>query len=673
MYALGRWLENCYNGSNNNQNERAYPRPQLERTHWICLNGSWKFTFDDDGKYNKPSDISEWAHNIQVPFAPESAKSGIGDTGFHTNFWYEREFDLSKELGIADSTNCQSPNQKSLIENLKSNKVLLHFGAVDYRARVWVNGQFMADHEGGHTPFTIDITSVLNENRPQLITVWAQDDPQDLAKPRGKQDWQLEPHSIWYPRTSGIWQTVWAEIVPSTYIQRIRWTPHFERWEIGFEAFVAGEKRNGIEVKVKLSVGCNLLVNDTYEVINGEIHRRIALSDPGIDDYRNELLWSPEKPTLINAEVELWSDGELLDEIRSYTAMRTVGTQRDRFMLNGRPYYLRLVLDQGYWPDTLMTAPSDEALRRDVELAKAMGFNGVRKHQKIEDPRFLYWADVLGLMVWEEMPSPYRFSPKAVERITKEWTEVIERDASHPCVVVWVPFNESWGVPDLTATEAHRHCVQALYHLTKTLDPTRPVVGNDGWESAATDILAIHDYDNRPTRLAKRYGPEVKLSDLFDRQRPGGRVLTLDGYPHQGQPIMLTEFGGIAYAGRDDRKAWGYVRIEDVSELEIRYTALLKVVNKVELFSGFCYTQLTDTFQEANGLLYGDRTPKFPIEAIANATLGRGEQDEEDAMLTAVKAAWAQKTNVFPGAIETGWSQADSVQPIPHCGGNFAS
>ncbi|HEY9848958.1 MAG TPA: glycoside hydrolase family 2 TIM barrel-domain containing protein [Leptolyngbyaceae cyanobacterium] len=673
MYALGRWLENCYNGSNNNQNERAYPRPQLERTHWICLNGSWKFTFDDDGKYNKPSDISEWAHNIQVPFAPESAKSGIGDTGFHTNFWYEREFDLSKELGIADSTNCQSPNQKSLIENLKSNKVLLHFGAVDYRARVWVNGQFMADHEGGHTPFTIDITSVLNENRPQLITVWAQDDPQDLAKPRGKQDWQLEPHSIWYPRTSGIWQTVWAEIVPSTYIQRIRWTPHFERWEIGFEAFVAGEKRNGIEVKVKLSVGCNLLVNDTYEVINGEIHRRIALSDPGIDDYRNELLWSPEKPTLINAEVELWSDGELVDEIRSYTAMRTVGTQRDRFMLNGRPYYLRLVLDQGYWPDTLMTAPSDEALRRDVELAKAMGFNGVRKHQKIEDPRFLYWADVLGLMVWEEMPSPYRFSPKAVERITKEWTEVIERDASHPCVVVWVPFNESWGVPDLTATEAHRHCVQALYHLTKTLDPTRPVVGNDGWESAATDILAIHDYDNRPTRLAKRYGPEVKLSDLFDRQRPGGRVLTLDGYPHQGQPIMLTEFGGIAYAGRDDRKAWGYVRIEDVSELEIRYTALLKVVNKVELFSGFCYTQLTDTFQEANGLLYGDRTPKFPIEAIANATLGRGEQDEEDAMLTAVKAAWAQKTNVFPGAIETGWSQADSVQPIPHCGGNFSS
>jgi hypothetical protein len=300
-----------------------------------------------------------------------------------------------------------------------------------------------------------------------------------------------------------------------------------------------------------------------------------------------------------------------------------------------------------------------------------MGFNGVRKHQKIEDPRFLYWADVLGLMVWEEMPSAYRFTPKAVERITKEWTEVINRDASHPCIVVWVPFNESWGVPDLTATDAHRHCVQALYHLTKTLDPTRPVIGNDGWESAATDILAIHDYDNKPTRLFKRYGPEVKLSDLFDRQRPGGRILTLDGHPHNGQPIMLTEFGGIAYAAPeqpDTHKIWGYVRSDDISELQIRYTALLDVVNRVELFSGFCYTQLTDTFQEANGLLYADRTPKFPIEAIAYATLGRGEEEEEDAMLSAVKAKCAPEENVFPGAVKAGWASADSVQPIPHCG-----
>ncbi|MBC6433964.1 glycoside hydrolase family 2 [Nostoc sp. HG1] len=586
--------------------EAGYPRPQLQRSHWLNLNGLWKFAFDDEGRCVQPGDIQGWSHDIQVPFAPESTKSGIGDTGFHPNCWYEREF----ETPLCDG------------------RLLLHFGAVDYRARVWVNGQYMLEHEGGHTPFTLDITAVLNDTGITKVTVWAQDDPGDLAKPRGKQDWQLEPHSIWYPRTSGIWQTVWIERVGKTYIDHIRWSPDFERWEVGCYAAIAGDAPAGIQIKVKLSIGNTVLANDTYEVFNGEIGRRISLSDPGIDDYRNELLWSPEKPTLMDAHVELWYKDQLLDEAKSYTAMRTVGIQRDRFMLNGRPYYLRLVLDQGYWPDSLMTAPDDGALRRDVELAKAMGFNGVRKHQKIEDPRFLYWADKLGLLVWEEMPSAYRFTPKAVERTTREWAEVIKRDISHPCIVAWVTFNESWGVPNLVETAAHRNYVLAMYHLTKTLDPSRPVIANDGWESTDTDILAIHDYDTHPQRLGHRYGPEMKLSDLFDRKRPGGRILTLDNFPHQGQPVMLTEFGGIAYAPVDNPdadKAWGYERCFNISELEIKYASLLETINDIELFSGFCYTQFTDTFQEANGLLYADRTPKFPIEAIRAATLsGQG-------------------------------------------------
>nr|WP_313932040.1 MULTISPECIES: glycoside hydrolase family 2 TIM barrel-domain containing protein [Nostoc] len=408
-----------------------------------------------------------------------------------------------------------------------------------------------------------------------------------------------------------------------TYLGHLCWNSDFERWEVGFEAGLAGDVPiSGVQIKMKLSVGNKVLANDTYEVLNGEINRRIALADPGIDDFRNELLWSPEKPTLIDAEIQLWSNDRLLDEVKSYTAIRMVSVQRDRFMLNGRPYYLRLVLDQGYWPDTLMTPPSDEALRRDVELIKAMGFNGVRKHQKIEDPRFLYWADVLGLLVWEEMPSAYRFTRKAVERMTREWNEVIKRDSSHPCIVAWVPFNESWGVPNLVETAAHRNYVLAMYHLTKTLDPTRPVIGNDGWESTDTDILAIHD--TKPQQLVRRYGPEVKLSDMLNHKRPGGRILTLDNYPHQGQPVMLSEFGGIAYAPDDKpdaAQAWGYERCWSVSELEMKYTALLETVNNIELFSGFCYTQFTDTFQEANGLLYSDRTPKFPLEAIRAATL----------------------------------------------------
>jgi beta-galactosidase/beta-glucuronidase len=235
------------------------------------------------------------------------------------------------------------------------------------------------------------------------------------------------------------------------------------------------------------------------------VHRRIALSDPGIDDYRNELLWSPETPTLIQAEIELWGDrGEQLDKVESYTALRSIAVQRDRVLLNGRPYEMRLVLDQGYWPDGGLTAPDDAALRRDVELAKAMGFNGARKHQKLEDPRYLYWADHLGLLVWGEMPSAYRFTKVSVERVTREWLAAIDRDYSHPCVVAWVPFNESWGVPNLPESPRERHYVQGLYHLTKTLDSTRPVIGNDGWESVATDIIGIHDYDSDPTRIARR-------------------------------------------------------------------------------------------------------------------------------------------------------------------------
>ncbi len=584
--------------------ETAHPRPLLKRSQWQTLNGLWKFAFDDQGKCVQPQDLSQWTHHIEVPFAPESVESGIHDQGFHSNFWYEREFETPPGDG----------------------RLLLHFGAVDYRARIWVNDVYIAEHEGGHIGFTLDITHALNDSGTTKITVWAQDDPQDLAKPRGKQDWQLKPHSIWYPRTSGIWQTVWIERVGPTYLGQLRWIPDCERWEIGLEAGLAGDVPcSGVQIKIKLSVDGVTLACDTYEVYSGEISRRIALGDPGIDDCRNDLLWSPERPTLIQAHIQLWYQDQLLDEVESYTALRTVSIQRDRFMLNGRPYYLRLVLDQGYWPDTLMTPPDDDALRRDVELVKAMGFNGVRKHQKIEDPRVLYWADTLGLLVWEEMPSAYRFTPKAVERMTREWTEIIKRDISHPCIVAWVPFNESWGVPNLVETPAHRNYVLAMYHLTKTLDPTRPVIGNDGWESTNTDILAIHDYERKPELLAHRYRPDIKISDLFERRRPGGRILTLDNYPHQGQPIMLTEFGGIAYAPADDHQAWGYDNCTTVAELESKYAALLEAVNNIELFSGFCYTQLTDTFQEANGLLYSDRTPKFPIEAIRAATLiGQG-------------------------------------------------
>jgi hypothetical protein len=250
-----------------------------------------------------------------------------------------------------------------------------------------------------------------------------------------------------------------------------------------------------------------------------------------------------------------------------------------------------------------------------------MGFNGVRKHQKIEDPRYLYWADMLGLLVWEEMPSAYSFSDTAVRRLTSEWLAAIERDVSHPCIIAWVPFNESWGVPDLPAALEQQQYVRALYHLTKTLDPTRPVIGNDGWEHAATDIVGIHDYDDQLERIARRYGVSDLLNDLLLRERLGGRSLILDEAVYTGQPIMLTEFGGIAYGG-EDPKSWGYTVRASAEEFAEAYRLLLETVRAQRIFAGFCYTQFADTYQETNGLLFPDRRPKFPLEAMAAATRG---------------------------------------------------
>ncbi len=582
----------------------------LERSGWMSLNGLWQFALDHHATWRTPEDVI-WDSEIVVPFSPETPASGIGFTGYFRACWYRITFVVP-----------------SLVDD---QRIVLHCGAIDYQASIWVNDQLAAQHEGGYSPITADITRLVSGGQPATVVIRAEDDPLDLAKPRGKQEWQLEPHSIWYPRTSGIWQTVWYEVISHHTIKSLHWTPSVERWEIGLETRIDGPERDDLRLRVKLSAFGKAIAEDTYSVVSGEVNRRVGLSDPGIDDYRNELLWSPATPTLIEAELELTTRaGEVLDSVRSYTALRSLGIQADRFVLNGRPYPLVMILDQGYWPESGLTAPNDEALRQDVSLAKAMGFNGVRKHQKIEDPRYLYWADHLGMLVWEEMPSAYRFTRESICRLTREWTAVIERDRSHPCIVAWVPFNESWGVPDLPDSPAQRHYVQALYHLTKTLDPTRPVIGNDGWEAVATDIIGIHDYDDNPERLAARYGMET--TRLFERERPGGRLLLL-GQGHQGQPVMLTEFGGIAFSD-DPGRTWGYTRSNTAEEFADRFRRILSVVRSTPLLAGYCYTQFADTYQETNGLLYADRRPKISIEQIALAIRGsRSSRDSQEEWL----------------------------------------
>ncbi|MEA2641713.1 MAG: hypothetical protein QOF51_3107, partial [Chloroflexota bacterium] len=578
----------------------GYPRPQLVRAEWLSLNGRWDFALDLKGTW-RPADVP-WDCAIEVPFAPETVRSGIGMHDPFRACWYRRTF-VPPPLA-------------------RGQRLLLHFGAVDYGATIWLQGVRVGQHEGGYTPFVLDVTEFVNGEIPHELVVRAEDDPTDLAKPRGKQDWQAEPHGIWYPRTTGIWQTVWLERVPTPRIARLSWTPSLERWEIDLDVAIDGEPDDTLRLDVTLEAGGVVLADDRYNVHSGEVHRRIGFSDPGIDDSRNTLLWSPERPTLIAAQLTLRDGrGQIVDTVESYTALRSIAVQGDRLVLNGRPYPLRMVLDQGYWADSGQTAPDDGALRHDVELAKAMGFNGVRKHQKIEDPRYLYWADHLGLLVWEEMPSAYRFTRTSIQRVLRDWNDALDRDSSHPCIITWVPFNESWGVPNLPDVEAERDYVQALYHLTRTVDPTRPVIGNDGWESVATDVIGIHDYDPSPERILRRYGADGEQPRLLARERPGGRMLLLGEQAGANRPIVLSEFGGISYAP-NPRGTWGYTRAGSPAELADSYERLLDAVRRIDLFSGFCYTQFTDTYQEANGLLYMDRTPKIPIERIRTATQG---------------------------------------------------
>lgn len=582
--------------------ETLHPRPLFRRQCWRSLNGRWRFAFDDTQVYPSPSQVI-FDREIVVPFALESHKSEVGDTGFHSVVWYQTRLELTPE---------DKPPP--------GGKLLLHFGAVDYQARVWVNGQLVAEHQGGFTPFYADVSCALASGVLE-ITVRVEDDPADLAKPRGKQDWLAEPHAIWYPRTTGIWQTVWLEPVPQTRIASLRWTPYLESWEFGIEAEFEGPLGENMSLRVRLKSDGSLLADDRYRILRRETTRRIAIVDTGNDDFLSHTLWSPSHPHLIDAVVELCDGDEVLDRVESYTAMRNVAISGNRFLLNGRPLYLRMVLDQGYWPESLMTAPDDDALRRDVELIKRLGFNGVRKHQKLEDPRWLYWCDRLGLLVWDEMPSSYRFSAAAVDRTLQEWLEAVRRDYSHPCIVAWVPLNESWGVPDLPNNAAHRDYVRTLYHLTKTLDPTRPVVGNDGWENLATDIVSIHDYTPDPQKLIERYGNLDSARRVLISDRPGGRSLVLGGFQPESHALMLSEFGGVAVASQAEA-GWGYSQVLGPEEFLERYRAFMDAVRRCESLAGFCYTQFTDTFQEQNGLLYADRSPKVDMLALAQATTG---------------------------------------------------
>jgi beta-galactosidase/beta-glucuronidase len=579
-----------------------YPRPQFRREGWTNLNGEWAFAFDDsdaglaDGWQSiTPEELrtdgSPFDRQIVVPFCYQSKHSGIGETAFHDVVWYARTFDYP---------------------SLGDERLLLHFGAVDYRATVWVNGGRVASHEGGHTPFSADVTHALTAGENVLV-VRAEDPSRDVTIPRGKQYWKEKTEGIFYTRTTGIWQTVWLEPVNRSRIDTLRFTPDVDTASIDVEVSIEAIERE-MSLRATVELDGEQVLEDTISVRSSLVERSLPLlrrgeapDTPHLADWPGPALWSPEHPTLYDLRLELLDpDGEVLDSVESYFGMRKIQVKDGKVLLNDRPLYQRLVLDQGYFPEGILTVPTDEDLRRDVELAKEMGFNGARKHQKVEDPRWLFWADTLGFLVWGEMANAYQYSTGYVRRMTAEWQEAVMRDYNHPCIVAWVPMNESWGVPDLASDRSQTEHLLALYHLTRSLDPTRPVVSNDGWEHAITDLCTIHDYRNAEA-LARSYTtPESAVA-----AEPANRPVYVPGYAYRGEPILITEFGGIAYSAEESgAEGWGYSIVADADEFLERYESIVEALLRSSSVQGFCYTQLTDVEQEINGLLTYDRNPK---------------------------------------------------------------
>lgn len=567
---------------------KEYPRPQFVREKWMNLNGTWDFCFKEE----------EW-QNIEVPFAFQSPLSGIGVDKMCDDMVYRRTVVVPKEW--------------------QEQKVRLHFGAVDYRCRVYVNKKYAGKHTGGNIGFSLDITNLLTWEEEEIV-IEVNDPCKDETIPRGKQFWLEKQEGIWYTRTSGIWQTVWLEPLDDAHLCDVKYTGDIDAGSVLIEFECSKEA-----VKGQLAVQIAMEGRTVADVVINNVKQEGSVS---LDLFGNHVFraanhgdgwcWSPENPKLFDVTLTLSKDGIVRDEVKGYFGLRKIETREGRVYLNNRPYVQKLVLDQGYWREGLLTAPSDEALRKDIELAKSMGFNGCRKHQKSEDPRFLYWADRLGYLVWEEVGACAQFSRKSAKRTIMEWSEAVHRDYNHPCIVAWVVLNESWGVPEISINKREQAHSMALYYQVKSLDDTRLVVNNDGWEMTKTDICAVHNYHHGSKEEIQKqeyFKESLSTKEKLIASMPAGRNLYANGYSYQGEPVMLTEFGGVSYRTHAE-KDWGYTSVSDEVEFVETYARMIKAIRESKVLFGYCYTQLTDVEQEVNGLFTYDREEKVSPEKI---------------------------------------------------------
>lgn len=576
-----------------------HPRPDRLRQYWQTLNGQWDFAFDREKTGNKDVWYRQFPAGvkIEVPFCYQSKLSGIDSREHCDIVWYRRAFTVAPEL---------------------DQRRLLHFGAVDYRADVWLDGQYLGGHEGGYTPFTFDITDLTQPGTTHTVTVRAED-RLDCDQPRGKQSFRPEPFACWYTPVTGIWQSVWVEGVGEYYPVDFRLTPDLERGSIQAEISLNELPKNA---RLRLTASYQGDVAAAQEItVLSDRYVKTELYLRHNEQLEGFHMWWPHDPKLYDLTIETIVGDVVVDRVDTYFGMRKIEVVGNKVLLNNQVLYQKLILDQGYWADGLLTAPSDDCLRKDVELTLAMGYNGARKHQKFEDPRYLYWADKLGLLVWGELPSAYWLRDSEKRNMMRDLSEAIQRDYNHPCLITWVPLNESWGVPFIQTQKEAQRLADALYAMVHSLDGTRIVSGNDGWEQAATDLLTVHDYTAWPEQLSGEYGTTEQIA----HGNPGcGHMVSAFGYEHQDKPFLLTEYGGIALTRDSGGDNWGYCGTEnDETTFLRRFEAITQAFKHMPGSAGYCYTQLTDVFQEVNGLLDMNRKPKVDLEEVRRINLLR--------------------------------------------------
>lgn len=570
---------------------KEYPRPQFRRDSWQNLNGAWEFAFDDQSE----GKAQGWWRGdkkldkiINVPFSYQYPASGINDKAIHDITWYRRTFLIAKENA--------------------GKRALLCFNASDYETDVWVNGIHAINHKGGFAPFSVDITDYLN--REENVLVVRCFDSLETAVPRGKQHWEGITYGCFYYPNSGIWQSVWLEFFGRDCIENYSLRADVDNRAVKGEIHTMYALAD--EAEIVLTFQGKVLQKQRILLPKKRTRFTIDFADNAFDF--NGLLWSVENPNLIAVDFTLYAKGAEVDRAHTRLGMRKIHiNEKGNICLNNKPLYQRLILDQGYWEESGLTPPSSEALKRDIELAKAMGFNGARKHQKFEDPYFYYYAEELGFLTWCEMPSALTFCEEEIAAVSREWQEILSVAKNFTSILCYVPFNESWGVREVGTSQEQQNFARSLYYMTKSIDGDKLISANDGFENVTpTDIIGIHDYD---IAKAEQF-PEKYKDGQYDGLYPQGFALFAEGNKYEGQPVLLTEFGGMALKAEQKSDTWGYNEGEESADsFYAHLKELLQGIAQTE-FQGYCYTQLTDVQQEINGLLRADHTPKFDIQKL---------------------------------------------------------